>query len=109
MTKTKTTKKTETAVEKPVEKFPELRKSFNDLQRKKEALQKKSEPLYKERQKLLDKIQPLEVELREINKKIQKIERPHLGNLDNQISAIARAMGGRSMRDVDTPPASEEG
>src|ERR1700749_397496 len=102
MTKTKTTKK-ETAAEKPVEKFPELRKSFNALQAKKEVLQKKSAPLYKEREALLKKIHPLEDELREINKKIQKIERRHLGNLDNQISAIAKAMGGRSMRDVDTP------
>lgn len=104
MTKTKTTAK-KTAAEKPVEKFPELRKTFNELQAKKAAIQKKSAPLYEKRQKLLDQVQPLEVKLREINKEIQKIERPHLGELDNQISAIARAMGGRSMSDVDTPPA----
>lgn len=102
------TKTKKTAAEKPVEKFPELRKSFNALQAKKEAIQKKSAPLYKQREGILKKLQPLEVELREVNKKIQKIERPHLGELDNQISAIARAMGGKSMSDVDTPPATEE-
>lgn len=104
MTTKKTAKKT-AAAEKPVEKFPELRKSFNALHEKKSAIQKKSAPLHKEREALLKKIQPLEVELREINKKIQKIERPYLGEIDNQISVLAKAMGGRSMSDVDTPPA----
>lgn len=100
----KTTAK-KTAAEKPVDKFPELRKTFNSLQAKKAAIQKKSAPLYEKREKILKELQPLEVKLREVNKQIQAIERPHLGELDNQISAIAKAMGGRSMSDVDTPPA----
>lgn len=101
----KTAKKT--AAEKPVEKFPELRKSFDALQKKKEAIQKKSAPLHKQREALLKKIQPLEDDLREVNQKIQKIERPHLGEIDNQLSALARSMGGRAMSDVDTPPAEQ--
>jgi hypothetical protein len=42
-------------------------------------------------------MQPLETQARELADQINKIERPRLGELDTEISAIARAMGGRRM------------
>jgi hypothetical protein len=44
-------------------------------------------------------MKPLEDQARALAKQIAEIERPRLGELKNQISALAGAMGGRRMSD----------
>ena len=80
-----------------VEKHPHLRQLFNKLREEKAALQKKSEPLREKREALVAKIQPMEAELRELDTSIAKIERPKMAELDMEIGALARSLGGRSM------------
>src|SRR5687768_4365930 len=79
------------------EKYPELRAAYKRLESEKEKLQAKSAPLRKRRDALRDKLSKDEVELRELNQKIAKIERPRMGEIDNQLAGLARAMGGRSL------------
>lgn len=98
-----TAKNKAAATPKRVEKFPRLRKMFDQLHKDKEVLLKKSEPLHKKRDALLKQIQPLEAELREVNKQIAKIERPKLYDINQEISGLAKAMGGRSMSNSPPP------
>lgn len=104
---TKTKKKTTPMTEKFVDKHPNIRKMFNKLQEDKKALQAKSAPLREKREALVAKIQPLEAELRTVDATIAKIERPKMGEIDMELSALAKAMGGRSMSQSVEPEPKE--
>jgi peptidoglycan hydrolase CwlO-like protein len=78
-------------------KYPELDAQARKLEGEKAKLQAKSAALRKERDSLALKIQPTENRIRELNEKIEKIERPRMGEIDNQLGGLARAMGGRSL------------
>lgn len=77
--------------------YPRLKKAFDELTDEKEAIRAKSAPLRAERDALLLKMAPLVEREREIIKKINAIERPRLAEIDSELSAIARASGGRSL------------
>ena len=81
----------------PVEKYPSLRAMFDRLTAEKEAIRAASAPLRAKRDALLAQIQPLEAEEREIIRQIHAIERPKLAQIDTELGALARAMGGKSL------------
>jgi septal ring factor EnvC (AmiA/AmiB activator) len=54
-------------------------------------------PLHERRAALLKKIQPLEAELRKVNAEIKEAEKP-LRAIGNQIAAVARANGARTLK-----------
>lgn len=80
---------------KPTEKYPELSALKKKLEAQKKAIESESAPLRAERAELLKKLQPLELELKRLNEEIIAIERPRLPAICQEISGIARAMGGR--------------
>lgn len=53
--------------------------------------------LREKREALLLQLQPLEKQLREIDKQIISLERPRLGQIDNELGTLAKACGGKSM------------
>lgn len=67
------------------------------LQAEKAELQALSNPLRAERDSLLASIQPTLNQIRELEKQHKQIEQPRLAELDNQISALVRAKGARTM------------
>lgn len=77
------------------EEFPELRKQFAALQEEKAALAAKVAPLREKRDALARQLEPMDAELRALGKKIAAIERPRMTEIDNQIGALAKVMGGR--------------
>ena len=77
---------------------PKLHAAFNDLMAEKTVIVEQTGPLREKRDKLRNKIAPLEVELRGLNKEIAVIERPDLVDIDIQLSAIAKAAGGVSIK-----------
>lgn len=81
----------------PRDKFPTLYPMVEKLEKEKETIMKKSEPFRRKREELLRQIQPLENELRKIDEKIKEAERPRLPQINNELGALAKAMGGRSM------------
>jgi chromosome segregation ATPase len=81
----------------PIEKHPQLRALFNDLQEEKAAIQAKSAPLRKRYDELAAQIAPLETEQRAVAEQFIAIERPRLAEIDTQLSGLTRAMGGRRM------------
>jgi len=89
-------KKTEQTDDRSI-KFPELWNLFQELQAEKEALRSKSQPIRDKRDKLQEKLQPIEDEMRELAKQFKAIEGTRMFELDQQIGAIARAMGGKTM------------
>jgi chromosome segregation ATPase len=86
-------------------KYPTLHKMSKKLEGDREALLKKSAPLRERRDALDEQIQPLLAEQRDLNKKIHAIERPKLGEIDNELAGLARAMGARSLANPE--PAAE--
>lgn len=85
-----------------IEKFPELRRMIDDLTAQKEKIVTKTEPLHVERDAILAEVQPKLDRVRELEKSYRAVEQPRLAEIDNQISALARAMGGRSMSQSET-------
>lgn len=81
------------------EKFPELRAMMTKLQEERAAIVAKSAPLREAREALRVEMEPLEAKLRELNASIKDVELPRLFDIDNQIGALARAMGGRSLQE----------
>jgi hypothetical protein len=86
------------AIATPVEKFPEMRALMTILQKERAAIVEVSAPLREAREKLRVEMEPLETQLRELNAQIKRVEMPRLFDIDNQIGALAKAMGGRSMQ-----------
>jgi peptidoglycan hydrolase CwlO-like protein len=88
------------SAEKPVDKFPQLRKAMADLQAEREKILAKSAPIREKRDKLRDKMAPMEAELRAHNQQIKELEQNRVFEIDNQIAALARGMGARSLSEA---------
>jgi hypothetical protein len=80
------------------EKFPDLWAQSEKLKSEKAAIQERSAGLREQREVLRRKIAPLEAQTRELDKQIKAIELPRLFEIDNQIAALARAMGAKSVK-----------
>ena len=78
--------------------FPELDLVFNKLLAEKEAIVAKSAPLRAKRDVLLAKMRPMVEEENALIKQYLEIEKP-LTELNNRMSVIARAAGGKSLND----------
>lgn len=88
--------------------FPQIKQLFDELMERKEKVRLKSKPLWDRYNVLQAQYDPINNEMREIAKKIHAIERPVLPEIDMQLSAIARALGGRRLSDNPTPPTTPE-
>jgi len=77
--------------------FPEMKELFDKLMAEKVALVAKAKPFRDKYKELHDKIAPLEAEQREVIKGFRAIEQPRMAEIDQQLSAIAKATGGRVM------------
>lgn len=82
------------------EKFPELAAARKRLEAEKAALLQKTAELRAKRDALNAEIEPKKAELRELTKQIRAAEQPRLGVVENQLAALARAMGARGTRDA---------
>ena len=80
-----------------VSKHPDLEAIVIDLKKEAVEIEKKSSDLRQTRDNLLKQIQPLEAKLREVDKQIIAIERPRLPQIKQQLGALAKTMGGKSM------------
>lgn len=72
----------------------DIRKVFDQLRAEKEALAARSAPLRAERDAVVQELAPLEARRRELDKQIKAVEMPRMAELDAQISALARSLGG---------------
>ena len=75
--------------------FPELKAVFEKLTEEKESIREKTKSLHDEYDKLQLQFDPINAKMRELAKEWQAIERPRLIEIDTQLSAIARSIGGR--------------
>lgn len=80
----------------PREKFPQLWVQFEQLQAEKAELDKVVNPLREARDQIVAEMAPLEARARDLATKIRE-HMPRMGELDRQISGLARAMGGARM------------
>lgn len=87
-------------LEKPVDKFPTLTPIVKKLEQERDIITKKAEPYRHKREELIAQIQPLEAKLRQVDDEIKKIERPRLSEINNELGALAKAMGGRSIHEI---------
>ncbi len=69
----------------------EMNARFWELQDARDAIEKKSAPIHAKVDALMIKMAPMEIERRKLNKEIQAIERPVMGEIDNEMVMIARA------------------
>ena len=74
-----------------------LKDMLASLQDERAALLAKSAPQRKKRDELLAKLQPLEDELRTVNAKIKDIHGNKLFELDNEIGAVQRGLGAKTL------------
>lgn len=84
---------------KPSEKYPKLWAQFQELRAQKAKLEETVNPLREARDAVVAQMAPLEARARELANQLKQ-HMPALGELDRQISALAKAMGGRSTSDV---------
>lgn len=75
----------------------EIQELFDKLKAKRDAITARSEPLKAERRAIQEQIAPLEANVRELTKQIREIENEDLFKLDMQISALARALGAKTI------------
>jgi uncharacterized coiled-coil DUF342 family protein len=76
------------------EKYPELSDQFDFLREEKTKLEAVVNPLRERRDELQAKMQPLVEEDRDLIAQIKE-HMPRMAEIDNQIGALARAMGAR--------------
>lgn len=81
------------------DKYADLRKMQAGLIQERDALVSKFQPYTDKREALAKQIQPLSKEQKLIDDKLKAEFRPRKVELDNQIAALARAMGAKSMSD----------
>jgi uncharacterized coiled-coil DUF342 family protein len=80
------------------DKFPQLRDALAGLHAEREKVVAKLAPLRDKRDKLRDELSKKEADLRALNEQLLgSPENQRLFELDNQIGALARGMGARSM------------
>ena len=75
--------------------YPHLKPVFEALMAKKRAIQAKVAPLRDEYNQVVAEIEPLIAKRRELADQIHAIERPELVEIEQELSAIARATGGK--------------
>ena len=89
----------ETPRQHPRDKYPSVYALKQKLEAEKAAIVAKSKPLRDRRDMLAQKIEPIVREMAELAKQFKAIEGERLAEIDNEISACTRAMGGRFMSD----------
>jgi len=77
--------------------FPEMKELFEKLMAEKQELVAKAKPFRDEYNALHAQAEPLEVKMREAAKQFRAIEQPRMAEIDQQLSAIARSTGGKSL------------
>lgn len=90
-------------VEKVVEKVDyskDSRELLEKLQQRRAELGKIVDPIRAERDKIVASMAPAEAKARELAQELKKYT-PEMFELDNQISALSKVLGGKSMQ---TPP-----
>jgi hypothetical protein len=80
-------------------KHPEVAALIASLQSERSAILAKSQPHRDLYNALAAQIAPIEAEQRNASEQFFAIERPRLGEIDNQLSALNRAIGGRFVSD----------
>lgn len=107
-TRVKTAAKTTTKAESTpassdtTEKFPQLRTAFDAMKAERENIRAALAPQTAQRDKLRDELAQREAELRAMNKALlESPQNQRLFELDNQIGALARTMGAKSMRQAE--------
>jgi len=78
-------------------KHPEMVALREELQREKAGLMESTAVMRERRAELQRLMVPYEKELRELTLAINTIERPRLAEIDNQIGALSRGVGGAAM------------
>lgn len=76
--------------------FPEIHAAFDKLMAKKQAIVDEAAPLRAKRDALLAQMAPLQEQERELIAQYKAIEAP-MAAIDEQLSAMARATGGKSL------------
>ena len=79
--------------------YPDLKEVFDDLMREKEKIRSQTQHLHDEYKEHQNQYTPLLLRARELAKEWQAIERPRLGQIDMQLSAIAASIGGKRTSD----------
>ena len=79
-------------------KHPEMADLRTALQDEKAAILASTATMRERREELRRLMAPYEVELRELTTEINRIERPRVAEIDNQIGALSRGMGGFSLQ-----------
>lgn len=77
---------------------------FDKLKGEKAAIEAQSAPLREQRDAVIQQMDPLTRQAAALADQIAAIERPHLAELDNEISGLAIALGAKRMSE----PAPEE-
>jgi uncharacterized coiled-coil DUF342 family protein len=77
--------------------YPEIKKEFDKLMAEKEKIVAKAKPLRDEYDKVRKKMGTFQDQTRELAAKIHEVERPRLAEIDERLSALARATGGKAM------------
>lgn len=70
---------------------------FDKLKAERDAIEAKVAPLRAKRDALVGKMQPLEDEARALQAQIKEVQGERTFELDMQISALARALGARTL------------
>jgi uncharacterized coiled-coil DUF342 family protein len=78
--------------------YPEIHAAFNKLMALKQAIVDEAAPLRAERDDLLAQMAPLQAQERVLIEQYKAIEAP-LSDIDAQLSAMARATGGKALSD----------
>jgi len=79
--------------------FPELKAAHDKLRDERDKIEAKTRPLHDEYNKLQAQADPINAKMRELAEKWQAIELPRMVEIDTQLSAIARATGGKRTSD----------
>lgn len=77
--------------------YPEMKELFDKLMAEKVALVAKAKPFRDRYDELRKQMEPIEKEMREQIKGFRAIEQPRMAEIDQQLSAIAKATGGKSL------------
>lgn len=80
----------------------EIQKLFDDLMEEKERITKEASVLRAEYESLYETIHPLEKKAQEISRKIKLIEQPRMGEINTQLSGLAKALGGQRLSAPNT-------
>jgi uncharacterized coiled-coil DUF342 family protein len=86
----------------------EVKELIGSLEARRKAVLDKSAPFHAKRDELLKRLHPLEVELRELDRQIKAIEQPGVRDLGNQIAALHRAIGAKTLPNTSAPPPKAE-